>query len=87
MSSKTYKRNDRQGESRLGFIAQDIEAAVPAEWGNIVSTMEKTIDLEDPASESITLKTLDYARLTAVLWQVCRNLDRRVKELEDARSG
>ena len=38
VSAKTYRRLDlpeNEGE-RLGFVAQDVEAAAPPAWGNLV---------------------------------------------------
>ena len=75
MSPKTYLRHDLQGKpSRIGFIAQDLEAVIPEEWTNLVG--ESTKDAGQ------LIKGLDYARLTAILWSVCKNLDARVKQLE-----
>ena len=88
ITPKTYKRNDRNNESRLGFIAQEVEAVIPKEWSNIVSNIEKidevrsvgdTITLEN----TTTMKSLDYSRLCTILWSVCKNLDRRITELEN----
>ena len=80
---KTYTRNDRKGESRIGFIAQELEAALPASWGNIVGQLEQT---EEKAADP-PLKSLDYARLTAVLWQCCKDLDARIQTLEAQQSA
>ena len=72
---KTYRRSDLPGQpSRLGFIAQEVEAAVPPEWTNLVG--------EAPSDEGEPLKGLDYARLTAVLWSVCQSLDARCQSLD-----
>jgi hypothetical protein len=79
VDAKSYKRNDRGMEPRIGFIAQEMEAAVPAKWSNLVGKAKSTSYDQGSTDE---LKTLDYARLTAILWQVCKNLDKRVKELE-----
>ena len=72
---KTYRRNDLPGQpSRVGFIAQEVEAAIPPEWTNLVG--ETTSDEGEP------LKGLDYARLSAVLWSVCQSLDARCQSLD-----
>ena len=77
VSPKTYLRNDLDGKpSRVGFIAQDIQSAIPQQWTNLVG------ECENDAGRKI--KGLDYARLTSVLWSVCKNLDARVKQLESA---
>ena len=64
---------------RLGFIAQDVEAACPSAWGNIVGTAQHSKEQGGTGTE---IKTLDYARLSAVLWQCTRNLLARVEALE-----
>ena len=67
---KTYKRTDfEQDKMRLGFIAQDFENVEFAP--NLVG--------EEPAEG---LKTLDYARLTAVLWSCCQSMHARLAALE-----
>ena len=81
VSPKTYRRNDLQGQSRIGFVAQDIEGVVPPEvvppeWTNLVG--------ESTNEAGQTIKGLDYARLIAILWACCKNLDARVKQLESA---
>ena len=77
VSPKTYLRNDLQGKpSRIGFIAQDIESAIPQEWTDLVG--ERVNDAGQ------TIKGLDYARLTSILWAFCKNLDARVTQLESA---
>ena len=75
VTPKTYLRNDLQGQPlRIGFVAQDIEGAIPPEWTNLVG--------ESVNDAGQTIKGLDYARLSAILWSVCKNLDARVKQLE-----
>ena len=79
-SAKTYQRTDMPGTgSRLGFIAQDVEAACPSAWSNLVGTSQYSKEQRGAETE---IKTLDYARLTAVLWQCTRNLLARVEALE-----
>ena len=80
IDAKTYTRNDRKGESRIGFVAQEVEAALPEGWGNIVSQLGQ--QEEETATYDPPLKSLDYARLTSVLWQCCKDLDSRVRALE-----
>ena len=65
--------------SRLGFIAQEVEAACPSAWGNLVGTAQYA---KEPGDAETSIKTLDYARLTAVLWQCTRSLLARVEALE-----
>ena len=80
VSAKTYDRKDLPGSgSCLGFIAQDVEAACPPLWSNVVST--STYKWEQ-APEGAEIKVLDYARLTSVLWTCTKNLIDRVETLE-----
>jgi hypothetical protein len=78
---KTYERNDLAGQKRVGFVAQEIEAALSGHeyYQHIVG--EGTVQRGEDA-EVETIKTVDYARLTAILWGVVKNLERRVQVLE-----
>ena len=77
VSARTYTRNDLHEDvsSKLGFVAQEVAAALPDEWGNLVNT-------DGHSDELGQIMTLDYGRLTAVLWQSCRSLLARVEALE-----
>ena len=81
VSAKTYTRLDLPDDDglRLGFIAQDVEAAAPPSWSNLVM---KTNYKWSGAPEGAEIKILDYARLTSVLWQCTRSLLARVESLE-----
>ena len=80
VSAKTYERLDLPDSgSRLGFIAQDIEAACPSAWSNLVGTTQYKWEGVPEVGE---IRVLDYARLTAVLWQCTRSLLARVEALE-----
>ena len=80
VSAKTYTRKDLTDDGpRLGFIAQDVEAACPPLWSNVVSTSTYQWSQAPNGAE---IKVLDYARLTSVLWQCTRDLCRRVETLE-----
>ena len=63
---KCYDRTDVPHKSRLGFVAQDFEGA------GVTGTARR---------EGQEL-TLDFSRLTAVLWGVCKRLQARVDALE-----
>ena len=65
---KRYDRVDVAHKDRLGFLAQDFELA---------GVTGKTRRGEQE------LLTLDYSRLTAVLWGVCKRLQARVEALEN----
>jgi len=71
---KTYERTDLPGP-RIGFIAQDIQQSLPAEFANLVGTRPGG-DAEDP------FLTLDYSRLVCLLWGVVKNLQARIEALE-----
>ena len=61
---KQYERTDIEG-NRIGFIAQDLVKALPIEYDNIA---QMTYNTGNPLWGS------DYARLTTILWGVCKNL-------------
>ena len=80
VSAKTYHRLDLPDSGpRLGFIAQDVEAACPSGWSNLIGTTQYKWS---GAPEGAEIRVLDYARLTSVLWQCTRNLLARVEALE-----
>ena len=81
VSAKTYRRldlPDGEGE-RLGMIAQDVQAACPAVWGNLVGTAQYAWSGNNNGG---SVRTLDYARLVVPLWQSCKNMLSRIEALE-----
>ena len=84
---KTYERNDLNGQKRVGFIAQDIEAVLPEYFQHIVGegTLTKGEDAEGEPLEE-TIKTVDYSRLVCILWGVCKTMQQRIDALEEARA-
>ena len=82
VEARTYSRLDLPdtGMSRLGFVAQEIESACPSAWGNLISTAQH---FTEPGGAPTEIRTLDYARLTAVLWQCTRSLLARTEILEE----
>ena len=64
---KRYDRADTDQKDRLGFLAQDLQHG-----GVTGKTMWGGEEL----------LTLDYGKLTAVLWGVCKRLQARVEALE-----
>ena len=52
--------------NQVGFVAQQVEASGP--WARACE-LKKFEDRE--------LMTLDYQRMTAVLWQVCKGMQQR----------
>ena len=82
---KKYTRNDRNNEKRVGFIAQDLQAACAGSFAHIVGST--TVTQEDAQGEDIPgtaqdLLTVDYARLVTVLWTTVQDLRSRVDYLE-----
>ena len=69
VSARTYQRTDITG-NRLGFVAQEVEALCPPEWANVVHTQEDG------------LLSIDYSRISCILWQICKNQEERIKALE-----
>ena len=89
VSARTYERVDLPGaDSRLGFIAQEVEAALPSSWGNIVGATEAVAEHVDQEGNKVPAKpstlTLDYARICCVLWQANRAMLARIEALEAA---
>ena len=65
ISPKIYKRNDHDnGKTRVGFIADDFDEWRGTEFDNLQGEWVK---------DDVTYKSLDYSRLTAVLWKVVQN--------------
>ena len=81
VSAKTYRRLDLpEGEGeRLGFIAQDVEAACPSAWGNLCGS---TRYRWSGNGEGGDVRTLDYARMVVPLWHSCKNMLTRIEHLE-----
>ena len=81
VSAKTYQRLDLpEGEGeRLGFIAQDVDAACPSAWSNLVGT---TNYKWSGNGDGGPIRTLDYARLVCPLWQSCKAMLACIEQLE-----
>ncbi len=75
---KSYKRIDTEtDQSRIGFIAQDIQAHAAPEWENLV----RPFLFEQEDETRVERLGLDYARLSCVLWGVLKNQQKRIDEL------
>ena len=81
VSAKTYQRLDMPADSglRLGFIAQEVDAACPSAWSNLVGRTEYKWSGNEEGGE---IRTLDYARLVCPLWQSCKSMLARIEMLE-----
>ena len=74
LEPKIYDRSDSEQKDRIGFIAQEVEAA-----GKMRPMFTHRTDEG--------LLTLNYQRMVAVLWGVCKDLQKRVEKLERRRGG
>ena len=77
VSARHYSRLDMTPATRIGFIAQEIQSALPVEYDNIISKAP-----DGTGADEREILTLDYARLTAILWQSTKSLLARVEILE-----
>jgi hypothetical protein len=76
---KTYDRQDHEestSEHRLGFIAQDVQAAMAAHLPSVTNVISQR-----PVGDR-QLLALDYSRLTTVLWAKVQQLEARLAALE-----
>ena len=71
VEAQYYDRVDGPA-NQVGFVAQQVEAS-----GALGKRLCKVKRFEDRE-----LMTLDYQRMTAVLWQVCKGLQKRIEKLE-----
>ena len=71
--SFTWNCGSRKDEKDLGVIAQNVETVLP----------ELVREKESPYHDDQTIKTVDYEKLTAVLIEAVKELEARVKELEN----
>ena len=79
VQARTYTRNDQGGAPKFGFIAQDMEAAVKGK-----TNYECLVGSTEGDDEEPSIKTLDYSRLTAILWTCVKELHSKVQELQSA---
>ena len=81
---KTYTRNDRNDERRVGFIAQDLEKVCKgSNYAHIIgSTVVPKHDADGEVVSEEEFLTVDYSRLVTVLWTCCQDLRARVAVLE-----
>ena len=79
VQAKTYERLDQGGAPKFGFIANEVEAAVQGK-----ANFECLVGSTTPDGDEPSLKTLDYSRLTAILWTCVKDLHSRCQALENA---
>ena len=79
VQARTYSRIDQNNSPKIGFIAQEMESAVQGK-----SNFESLVGSTEPDGDEPSLKTLDYAKLTSILWTVCRDLSSKIQDLQCA---
>ena len=81
--AKTYERNDRNGELRVGFIADDLKEECQGHYACILGEQPILDDEGGEIQGSIPILTVDYPRITSLLWTTVRDLRSRVQALEN----
>ncbi len=82
VSAVSYRRNDlSETTRRVGFIAQDVEAALGPTSMENTNILDEILREVSPGTTE-TLKTLAYDRMAVILWQCTRSLLARVEALE-----
>ena len=76
VEARSYDRVDGAAQ-QTGFVAQEVYKSGPL--GKSFCKLKNFEDRE--------LMTLDYQRMTAVLWQTCKSLQRRIEKLEKKKRG
>ena len=76
VEARSYDRVDGAAK-QTGFVAQEVY-----ESGALGKSFCKLRNFEERE-----LMTLDYQRMTAVLWQTCKSLQRRIEKLEKKKRG
>ena len=74
VEAMTYERIDRPGQSRLGFLANDVVTAL--EKTGFDNIAYRVYDSGNP------IWGLDYARLTTILWGALKNTNARLAQVE-----
>jgi Chaperone of endosialidase len=71
----------RDGKQSMGFIAQEVEAALPENglFGDLINQATYQPTDED---EPMVIKTIDYSRMATVLWGVVKLLKGEVESLK-----
>ena len=76
VEARSYDRVDGAAQ-QTGFVAQEVYKSGPL--GKSFCKLKNFEDRE--------LMTLDYQRMTAVLWQTCKSLQKRIESLEKKKRG
>ena len=71
LDPKIYDRTDIIKYNEIGFIAQEVQTAIPLNWSNVISSSDSG------------LLQIDYTKLgSPILWAICKNLLARIEILE-----
>ena len=83
VNPKTYKTNEDVIDSyKVGFVVEDLEYSLDDKMLNILADTEITQQDEDGEDIQVNMRTLNYGRLTTILWGACQDLLARVEMLE-----
>ena len=67
---KYTMKNDEKKRTNIGFVAQEVKSAIPKEFENIVN-------------EDSEYMSLNYGRLTVVLWKSCQEMMDKMDKMEE----
>ena len=67
---KYTMKNDEKKRTNIGFVAQEVKSAIPKEFENIVN-------------EDNEYMSLNYGRLTVVLWKSCQEMMDKMDKMEE----
>ena len=67
---KYAMKNDEKKRTNIGFVAQEVKSAIPKEFENIVN-------------EDNEYMSLNYGRLTVVLWKSCQEMMDKMDKMEE----
>ena len=67
---KYTMKNDEKKRTNIGFVAQEVKSAIPKEFENIVN-------------EDNEYMSLNYGRLTVVLWKSCQEMMNKMDKMEE----
>ena len=88
VQAKLYDRTDGPQGTRVGYVAQDVQAALPSDWQNVVRSTA-TEEVTDSSGQVVApadpgLLQIDYSRMGPILWECCRTMLARIEALEAA---
>ena len=67
---KFYMKNNKERRHNIGFIAQDVEEAIPDDFENIVFKNEDGFF------------GMDYTKMGVILWKCCQEQQSKIEHLE-----